>query len=66
MWARFGVAEKRADLIRSPWREDMFEFAGLLFDFGLAVHREAIGKQPFSQAVTTDNTAGLVLATGRE
>jgi hypothetical protein len=39
------MSQKRADLIGSFRREDVLELAGLLLDFGFAVHGEAVGKK---------------------
>ena len=44
MRARARMSEERADLVRRFRRENVFELARLLFDLGLAVHRQTIGK----------------------
>src|ERR1700723_2833997 len=60
------VAEERANLVGGFGREDVLELAGLLLDFGFAVHGEAVGEQALGQAVTANDTGGALAATSRE
>ena len=62
MRASTGMPQKGADFIRRFERQDVLEFAGLLLDFGFAVHGEAIGKQPLGQAVAADDASGAFTA----
>jgi len=41
------VVEEGADLVGGFGGEDVLELAGLLFDFGFAVHGEGIGEEAF-------------------
>jgi hypothetical protein len=41
------MSQERADFVGSAGRENVLELAGLLLDFGLAVHGETVGKQAF-------------------
>ena len=66
MGAGAGVAEEGADLVGGLGGQNVFELAGLLFDFGLAVHGETVGEQAFGKAVTTDDIGGALAAAGRE
>src|SRR5579872_3916572 len=56
------MSQKRAYLIGSFWRENMLEFAGLLLDFRLAVHRQAIGEQALGQTVAANDAPGPLAA----
>ena len=56
------MPEKRADFVRRLGRENVLELAGLLFDFGFAIHCQAVGKQPLGQPVTANNAAGALAA----
>ena len=55
-----------ADLIGRFGREDVFELAGLLLDFGLAVHGQAVGEEPFGQAMAADDVGGALASARRE
>ncbi len=52
------MSKERADLVGRFGREDMLELAGLLLDFRLAIHGQAIGEETLGQAVTADDAAG--------
>ena len=60
------VVEEDADLVGSFGRQDVFKLAGLLFDFGFAVHGERVGEEALGQAVTTDDVGGALQAARRE
>ena len=62
MRASARVAEEGAYLVGGFGREDVLELAGLLFDFGLAVHGEAVGEQSLSQAVAANDVSGALTA----
>src|SRR5271156_1022195 len=64
--AGLGGSEKRADLVRRFGREDVFELAGLLLDFGFAVHGQAIGEEALREAVRADDAAGTFSARRRK
>ena len=54
------MPQKRADLVRSFRRENVLKLASLLLDFGFAVHRQTIGKQPLRQAVPPNDICRLL------
>ena len=60
------MAQERADLIRGFGGEDVLELAGLLLDFGFAVHGEAVGEQALGQAMTADDAAGAFASARRQ
>ena len=60
------MAEECADFVGGFRRQDVFELAGLLLDFGLAVHGQRIGKEAFCQTMTPDNVGGALVSTWRE
>src|SRR5579863_475858 len=60
------VAEECAYLVGGFGRENVFELAGLLFDFGFAVHGEAVGEEALREAVAADDVGGALTAAGRE
>jgi hypothetical protein len=60
------VAQERAYLIRRFGRQDVFEFAGLLLDFGLAVHGEAVCEEALGKAVAADDAAGALTSAGSQ
>ena len=60
------MTQKSADLVGSFGREDMLELAGLLFDFGLAVHGEAVGEKAFREAMAADDAGGAFASAGSE
>ena len=66
VWAGTGVTEEAADFVGGFGREDVFELAGLLFNFGFAVHRKAVGEQALGQAMTANDAAGALAAAGRK
>jgi hypothetical protein len=43
------MSQERADFICRSGREDVLKLTGLLLDLSLAIHRQAIGEQPFRQ-----------------
>ena len=56
------MSQKCADLVRRLGRENMLKLAGLLLDFGFAVHRQAVGKKPLRKPVATNNISGPLAA----
>lgn len=52
------VVEEGANLVGCLRRQNVLELAGLLLDFGLAIHREGVGEKPLGQPVTTDDIGG--------
>ncbi len=44
----------------------MFKLASLLLDFGLAVHREAVGEQALCQTMSANDAACFFTSPGRE
>jgi len=66
MRARLRMAQERADLIRRFGREDVLELAGLLLDFGLAVHGERIGEEALGETMAADDVGSAVTATAGE
>src|SRR5216683_2932839 len=58
MRARTRMPKESTDLIGSFRRENVFKLAGLLLDFRLTVHSQAVGKQALGQAMPPDNAAG--------
>src|SRR5579864_1530335 len=61
-----GVAQEGAYLVGGFGREDVLELAGLLLDFGFAVHGKAVGEEAFRQAVATNDIGGALAAAGRQ
>src|SRR5580693_6813267 len=61
-----GVAQEGAYLVGGFGRENVFELAGLLFDFGFAIHGEAVGEESLGEAMAADDAAGAFAATGRQ
>ena len=51
------MAEEGADALVKFGRDDVFEAAGLLVDFGF-IDGEGVGEQPFGEAVTANYIAG--------
>ena len=41
----------------------MLELAGLLLDFGLAIHGEAVSEEALGQSVTSNDAAGFLTST---
>src|ERR1700686_2326176 len=60
------VAEERADLIGSFGRKNVLKLAGLLLDLRLAVHRQAVRKQPLGQPMPPDDAARSIAPAWRE
>ena len=60
------MAEEGADLVGGFGRKDVLELAGLLLDFGLAVHGQAVGEQALGQAMAADDVGGALAAAGGE
>ena len=60
------MAEEGADFVGGFGGENVLELAGLLFDFGFAVHGEAVGEQALGEAVAADDAGGALAAAGRE
>jgi hypothetical protein len=60
------MAKECAYFVGGFGRKNVFELAGLLFDFGFAVHGEAVGEQALGEAVTANNIRGALTAAGRE
>jgi hypothetical protein len=60
------MSQEAANLIRGFGRENVFELAGLLFDFRFAVQGQAIGEQTLGQAMATDDVGGALAAAGSE
>ena len=60
------MAQEGADLVGGFGRENVFELAGLLFDFGFAVHGEAVGEQALGKAMAADDIGGALTAAGCE
>lgn len=61
MGAGLWVAEERADFVRRFGRQDVFELASLLLDFGFAVHGETVGEKALCQTMPP-NDASRALA----
>ena len=66
MRAGAGMAEEGADLVRRFGRQDVFELAGLLFDFGFAVQGQAIGEQALGQPVAANDVGRALTSAGSE
>ena len=45
------MIEEGADFVGRFGREDVFELAGLLLDFGFAVHGERVGEEAFGETM---------------
>src|ERR1700682_2356941 len=60
------VPEERADLVRGFGRQDVFELAGLLFDFSFTLQRETIRKEPLRQPMAPNNIGSTVATAFRE
>ncbi len=57
MRASFWMAQKSADALVEFGRDDVFEAAGLLVDFGF-IDGEGVGEETFGEAVATNYIAG--------
>ena len=60
------MAQESADLVCSAGRQDVLELTGLLLDFRLAVHGEAVRKQALCQSMATDDATGFAAAARRQ
>ena len=60
------MAKERANLVGGFGRKDVLELAGLLFDFGFAVHGKAVGEQALSKTVPANDVSGALTPAGRE
>jgi hypothetical protein len=60
------MTEERADSVSRFQRQNVFELAGLLFDFGLVLDFQRLGKQPFRQTVTADDVCRALASAGSE
>lgn len=56
------MAEERADLVGGFGRENVLELAGLLLDFGLAVHRQTVSEKALGQPMPADDATGALAA----
>ena len=66
MWAGAGMSEKRADFIRGFRGKNVFELAGLLFNFGLAVQSQAVGEKTLRQSMTANDVGGALPSAWRQ
>src|ERR1700687_569123 len=55
--ARARMPQECADLIGRFGRKNVLKLAGLLLDLRLAVHRQAVSKQPLGQPMPSDDAA---------
>src|ERR1700693_1688734 len=62
--ASAGMPEEAADLVVSFRREDVFELAGLLLDFGLAVQRQAVSEETFRQTMAANDVGSPMPSAG--
>ena len=60
------MIEEGADFVGRFGGEDVLELAGLLLDFGFAVHGERVGEEPLGEAVSADDIGGALMSAGRE
>ena len=66
MRAGTGVAQECAYFVGGFGRKNVFELAGLLFNFRFAVHGETVGEEALGEAVTANNIRGALTPAGRE
>src|ERR1700688_878961 len=59
-----GMSEEGAYLVGGFRREDVFELAGLLLDFGLAIQRQAVSEETFRQTMAANNIGGPLPSAG--
>lgn len=59
------MIEEGADFVGRFGREDVFELAGLLLDFGFAVHGERVGEEAFGETMAADDVGGALMAARR-
>src|SRR5579864_375826 len=62
MWTCLRMAQKSADAVSGLGREDVFEFAGLLFHLLLIIDFEGLREQTLGQTVAADNIGGTLTA----
>ncbi len=60
------MPQERAYLVRCFRAEDVFELAGLLFDFAFTVHGEAVGEEALREAMATDDANSAFAAPAGE
>ena len=60
------MIEEGADFVGRFGGEDVLELAGLLLDFGFAVHGERVGKEPLGESMPADDVGGALMSAGRE
>ena len=58
------MPQECANFVSGFGRQDVLELAGLLLDFGLAIHGKAVSKQALGQSMAADDVCGA-LATAR-
>ncbi len=56
------MVEELANLVGGFGGKDVLELAGLLLDFGFAVHGKRIGEQALGQAVAADDVGSALMA----
>ena len=66
MGAGARVVEEGADLVGGFGREYVLELAGLLLDFGFAIHGERIGEEALGEAVAADDVGSTLVSTRSE
>jgi hypothetical protein len=66
MRASQGMVEEGADLVGRFGRKYVLELAGLLLDFGFAVHGERIGEKALGQTMTANDVGGALISAWRE
>src|SRR5260370_38900154 len=66
MGAGPGVSEEGANLICRFRRKNVLKLAGLLLDFRLAIHRQAVGEKAFGETVAADEADGAFTASRSE
>ena len=60
------MAQEGADFVGRFRGQDVLELAGLLLDFGFAVHGERVGEQTLGQAMAANNVGGALTSARRE
>jgi hypothetical protein len=58
------MTQEGAYLVGGFGGQNVLELAGLLLDFGLAVHGKAVGEQALGKAVAADDVGGTLTAAG--
>src|SRR3984957_431338 len=59
-----GMSEEAADLVGGFRRQDVFELAGLLLDFGLAIQGQAVSEETFGQTMPANDIGRPLSSTG--